>query len=311
MIVSRTPGTMMTRKERFRRASLEAAKHPSSSALSEEPSVAETEPDSDFDDSTYSQNNFAHLQQQQVKKITEVEQEQGNDEEDQQQLERLIANAAKRRPKTTVKRSSTEGDLPMRRRLIEGTPTAVLKSCLKKSASCQDIPICTKSRSWNVLPVPEIIKKETASSTASPVFVERNNRRQRHMPRKVSFDRIVVREYDQTLGDNPCVCYGPPITLDWKYEEMEAISVEDWEGARGERRCPREMLMNYYTRRNLLMWVYGFSEQELKKAKREAEKVQRQRAVTKYFTPMLKVEDVMESAARKAKRVVGGGKAKK
>jgi hypothetical protein len=126
--------------------------------------------------------------------------------------------------------------------------------------------------------------------------------------RSVSFNEIHLRFYDQCLGDHPSTSYGPPIALDWKYEEAEPIAIDEYEGNRGNRRTLRQLMVNYYARKNLLMWAYGYSEDDLKKATKEANKTAFKRGVTRYFLGVSKVEEVVRSAGRKAKRVVVGKK---
>jgi hypothetical protein len=120
----------------------------------------------------------------------------------------------------------------------------------------------------------------------------------------VSFHEIKVRYYDQTIGDHPNTSYGPPIALDWHYEEAEPIHIDEYEENRGNRRTLRQLMINYYTRKNLLMWTYGHSEEEVKKATKASNKASFQRGVTKYFLPVSKVEEAVQSAARKTIRVV-------
>jgi hypothetical protein len=123
------------------------------------------------------------------------------------------------------------------------------------------------------------------------------------MKRNVSFSSIRMRNYPFVLGDNPSVSYGPPTTLDWEFQETSEIQLDDYEQHRPRRRKPREMLMSHYQRKAILTRS-GHSEQELKDAKRQAENAKRQRSATRSLMPLMKVEDAVQSAARKAKRVM-------
>ena len=47
--------------------------------------------------------------------------------------------------------------------------------------------------------------------------------------RQVNWGSIRVRDYGRILGENPCCSYGPPLTLDWDYEEYEPLDVDTYE----------------------------------------------------------------------------------
>lgn len=53
----------------------------------------------------------------------------------------------------------------------------------------------------------------------------------------VTFDKIVIRNYHMTLGDNPSCSSGPPIGLDWSYNSVdEELKLDEYETFREGKR---------------------------------------------------------------------------
>jgi hypothetical protein len=123
--------------------------------------------------------------------------------------------------------------------------------------------------------------------------------------RRIHFGEVFVRDYEMILGDNPCVTYGPPVTIDWDYVEYNPLPVDEYEFHRPPRRSLREMGLNYYRRKKLLA-LAGHSEEELKMAKKEVKKVKSNRYMTRQLAsyPVVKMEATIESALRKCRRLL-------
>eukprot|EP00543_Licmophora_paradoxa_P012963 CAMPEP_0202470090 /NCGR_PEP_ID=MMETSP1360-20130828/80481_1 /ASSEMBLY_ACC=CAM_ASM_000848 /TAXON_ID=515479 /ORGANISM="Licmophora paradoxa, Strain CCMP2313" /LENGTH=176 /DNA_ID=CAMNT_0049095655 /DNA_START=223 /DNA_END=753 /DNA_ORIENTATION=- len=126
----------------------------------------------------------------------------------------------------------------------------------------------------------------------------------------VSFDTVTVRQYEMLLGDHPQVSTGPPVSIGWNYEQQQPESIDDFE----TRRCLyrkkqlNHMVMNYY-KRTAIIERAGFTAIEIKAASCEADRIKRQRYVTRRMLPLWKIEDVIESTGRKAKRAVSRNQA--
>lgn len=100
------------------------------------------------------------------------------------------------------------------------TEPARLKSCLSSS---------------NVLSSPSMSMKGSTTSLSAQQNEAFPLPPQRPTPikRNVSFSHLQVREYDITLGDNPSVSSGLPISLDWSYNPKERVaSIEAFEAVR-------------------------------------------------------------------------------
>ena len=179
----------------------------------------------------------------------------------------------------------------------------VRRGSLKRTTS-EPLHIIEKKSVWKCLPPPsrEILQRAVSEPIEAPS--------RRAQGSSVKFDRVLVRSYTQTVGDNPSVSYGPPISLDWDYEEHDAVNIDEWEFNHPPRRTLRQMVLSYYQRRNVLSWQYGVSEEELRAAKKETKKIKFQRSITQTLLPALHLEAAVESAARKTKRFLKGRKQK-
>jgi hypothetical protein len=162
-------------------------------------------------------------------------------------------------------------------------------------------------RGSTALPRPDLddILTEKNSRNSSIICSRTTTQEEQMNPKKtVKFMSIQIRLYGQTVGDNPAVSYGPPIQLDWDYEQNDDIPVEVYEATRGKRRNMKQMVLSYYHRKNLLSWQYGVMEDELKKAKKDAKKTKLKRSITRALLPIMTVELALESASRQAKQFV-------
>jgi hypothetical protein len=96
----------------------------------------------------------------------------------------------------------------------------------------------------------------------------------------VVFDRIKIREYERTLGDNPSCTSGPPISLGWTYLHSCDYPIDEYERNK-TRRSKREFRLPAGRRTELLMQEWECLEDDIRKACREATYVQycREKAV--------------------------------
>lgn len=193
--------------------------------------------------------------------------------------------------------------------IVSSSSSSIVTPILKR---CDSEPMHLKSsrRSWKCLPPPNMdhLLARAQSERVGKVESTSSRRSTKGRGGSVKFDKIHMRSYQQTLGDNPSVSYGPPIQLDWEYEEHESIQLDEYEDNRPKRRNLRQMILSYYQRKNVLTWQYGYSEDVLKKAKKDAERVKMKRSMTKALLPTMIVETALESAKRKATRLISGGK---
>ena len=88
---------------------------------------------------------------------------------------------------------------------------------------------------------------------------------------------------------------GPPLSLDWSYTKATTKNLDEFELERlSEKLMYKNTLhvnkntlhVNKYTRRNMLAFHWGYSPEEMKKARNETKKVQRQRSLTQMLLPI-------------------------
>ena len=128
--------------------------------------------------------------------------------------------------------------------------------------------------------------------------------------KSVSFGHVYFREHNCILGDNPSCSIGPPLGLGWEYIDQGATSLDEYEFEKLARTSYRKDKQNRYLsismhhRKNILLHCCGYSEEQLIKATKKVEKVQFQRWLTTTFLPTRKLEEGIESAGRKIRRII-------
>ena len=98
--------------------------------------------------------------------------------------------------------------------------------------------------------------------------------------KNVSWHKLEIREYGRTVGDNPSVSGGPPITLSWTYNMAFEGSVDAYENDRPARRVGKEMAVPRYLREIMLCEEWGCSNREIANAVREILAIKQQRRTT-------------------------------
>lgn len=103
--------------------------------------------------------------------------------------------------------------------------------------------------------------------------------------RKVIFGHVSIREYDRVFGDNPSCRRGPPLSLGWSYSEKMKRSLDEYEMERCRIR-PRKLFCIGKCRRKNLLTYWGYSQEEMKEARRKTKQIQFQRSATKALRPI-------------------------
>ena len=132
-----------------------------------------------------------------------------------------------------------------------------------------------------------------AGSTSN--FLDLSRSSGKKMNRSVSFVSVDVREYDRTVGDNPSCRLGPPLSLDWSYSKKyeQPKPFDEYELEREPQRVKHlsRLYVNKFNRKKVLSFNWGHSEEEMKSARQETKKLQRQRSLTQVLLPIHMVEE--------------------
>jgi hypothetical protein len=125
--------------------------------------------------------------------------------------------------------------------------------------------------------------------------------------RNVRFDEVRIRNYTMTLGDNPACSIGAPVQLDWDFDELPTLLLDDYEQFRQNKRRTNlnHLVLSSYKRLEILQNL-GHSDHQLRQATKQAARIKSKRQVTVMFAPLWPVEHAFSSVGRKLKRAVVG-----
>lgn len=124
--------------------------------------------------------------------------------------------------------------------------------------------------------------------------------------KRVSFDRLHVREYPVILGDHPATTSGLPVTLDWNVSNSYQVEVNKYEQRSTRRRAGLELRMPPSVRREILHGTCADKElihpEDMKRVTKEVKRIKVQRANTIAMQEFESLHVFFESAARKWRR---------
>jgi hypothetical protein len=105
-----------------------------------------------------------------------------------------------------------------------------------------------------------------------------NRKESRRQRRSVSFGPIHVRQYERIVGDHPETKVGVPLGIGWAYnvdeDHPDGISIERYEADKIRK---GKLKMTSLTRKNMMLHVFGFTEEEIKQAEKRSEKLRKQK----------------------------------
>ncbi len=109
---------------------------------------------------------------------------------------------------------------------------------------------------------------------------------------RVRFCTIQIREYPITLGDNPSVSSGVPVTIEWQHEREFVCDLSEYEESK-QRRSKLELLLPERVRMDLVIGS-GVSRSEIKEQRREVQICRSHRSRTIELVNLWKLEEALE-----------------
>jgi hypothetical protein len=156
------------------------------------------------------------------------------------------------------------------------------------------------------VPVPTLISTPSSRGKLAAPLSSPNSTQGK--PPRVRFDKVLVRNYGSILTINPAVTAGPAVGLGWEFDSKkdETYSVGDFETSKarsGPRRSSDELTIGRQDREQLLLSL-GYSQKEIADFVRQTIRIKNQRKQTVQNLNLLPMEEILEKASRKVKRVL-------
>lgn len=115
--------------------------------------------------------------------------------------------------------------------------------------------------------------------------------------KSVSFAEVQVREYPFCLGDNPSVMIGAALTIDWVAQSEAALSLDDYEASRPERRRSEELRIPSFVREEMLR-TSGYSRLDIQRGVKDVNITRNRRKRTNETHRLHKAQEAAERLVR-------------
>jgi hypothetical protein len=119
------------------------------------------------------------------------------------------------------------------------------------------------------------VKTQAESEASSPCVRKQHSKNSK----KVDFQNATVHVHIHavTLGDNPSVSNGPPVSLDWRKIESTTYTLEDFFLSKDEtRRSKNDLILPKSSRREWLL-SNGFAQEEIRQVERQMKSIRKSR----------------------------------
>ena len=156
-------------------------------------------------------------------------------------------------------------------------------SSLISSASAGTIETATSSSSLDL--------DDSSSSSTSSLILSPGAKKAQRRRSSVQFGSLTIRNYEVQLGDHPSCSNGVPVSIGWRYNELNPICIEKYEAWMKDKRRSRSEFHLPRTHRESILKEYGYSRSQMTEATKQVAKIKKQRRASLKTTPITRLQE--------------------
>ena len=156
-------------------------------------------------------------------------------------------------------------------------------SSIISSASTGTIETATSSSSLDL--------DDSTSSSTSPSILSLGAKKAQRRRSSVQFGSLTIRNYEVQLGDHPSCSNGAPVSIGWRYNELNPICIEKYEAWMKDKRRSRSEFHLPRTHRESILKEYGYSRSQMTEATKQVAKIKKQRRASLKTTPITRLQE--------------------
>ena len=126
----------------------------------------------------------------------------------------------------------------------------------------------------------------------------------------IRFSNVIIREYPSIIGDNPECATGPSLAIDWNPQSEVALSLDEYEKYRPQRRTTNQLILSEWRRWEHFLSM-GYAREEIVEALKPVNVVRRQRRRTRATLSLGPVQELQECLVKKVWNLLCGGSLKR
>ena len=132
---------------------------------------------------------------------------------------------------------------------------------------------------------------DSSSSTCSSSILSPDTKKAQRRRSSVQFGSLTIRSYEMQLGDHPSCSNGAPVSIGWRYNELNPICIEKYEEWMKDKRRSRSEFHLPRSHRESILREYGYSRSQMTEAEKEVDKIKKQRRASLKTTPITRLQE--------------------